>query len=141
MRIAVALALLATNAAAQERPAVGPERPFQLAPRIENLSEWRGHLLARLRRDIEVTADPALSALLDELLRLLPAPRGGRAAGMASLADIAVPLRLKTEAGTMSFLSTTTVFGTPVDVTVSELAIESFFPMDAATTALLRANG
>ncbi len=50
-----------------------------------------------------------------------------------------VPLQFATEAGPLSFLSTTTVFGTPVDVTLSEIAVESFFPADAATAETLRA--
>ena len=43
-----------------------------------------------------------------------------------------------TEAGTLAFFSTTTVFGTPVDITLSELALEAFYPADAATAAALR---
>jgi hypothetical protein len=49
-----------------------------------------------------------------------------------------VPLRLRTEAATLSFISTTTVFGTPIDVTLSEIALETFFPADAETAAALR---
>ena len=55
-----------------------------------------------------------------------------------SLASVAVPLRLHTKHGTLSLISTTMVFGTPVDVTLSELAIEAFFPADAATADLLQ---
>ena len=50
-----------------------------------------------------------------------------------------IPFRLKTPQGILSFLSTTTVFGTPVDITLSELALEVFFPADAATADALRA--
>lgn len=110
-----------------------------LAPRIANLAEWRSHLLARLRRQIEVTADPALEKLLDEL-RGYPMPGGketGAPVAETDYAGVFVPLRLVTEHGTLSFLSTTTIFGTPVDITLSELAIESFFPADAATAKLL----
>ncbi len=109
--------------------------PEGIAPRVANLSEWRAHLLERLRRQAEQTADPALLALLAEL-RGYPggAPlRVDHAAGA-----VAVPLRLRTEAGELAFLSTTTVFGTPVDVTLAELAIESFLPADEATTRALR---
>lgn len=116
--------------------------PEGLAPRIANLPEWRAHILERLRCQAEQTADPALLALLAEL-RGMPggAPlRVDHAAGA-----VAVPLRLRVPAGgegsgpaVLSFLSTTTVFGTPVDVTLSELAIEAFLPADAATAAALR---
>jgi transcriptional regulator with XRE-family HTH domain len=109
--------------------------PEGIAPRVLNLAEWRAHILERLRRQAEQTADPALLALLSEL-RGYPggAPlRVDHAAGA-----VAVPLRLRTELGELAFLGTTTVFGTPVDVTLSELAIEAFLPADAATAAALR---
>jgi transcriptional regulator with XRE-family HTH domain len=116
--------------------------PRGLAPRIVNLAEWRSHLLARLRRQVDVSADPVLAELLDEL-SAYPAPRVDKrhAAGDTDYAGVAVPFRLATEDGTLSFLSTTTVFVTPVDITLSELALESFFPADAATSeALTRAQ-
>jgi transcriptional regulator with XRE-family HTH domain len=112
--------------------------PAGLAPRIANLVEWRSHLLARLRRQIEVTADPVLEALLDELCGY-PAPgESDENGGAGEYAGVAVPFRLATEQGVLSFISATTIFGTPVDVTLSELALESFFPADAATANILR---
>ena len=77
--------------------------------------------------------------LLDEL-RAYPVPFSsqGRFDKEDRKMDIVVPLRLMTEHGTLSFISTTMVFGTPVDVTSSELAIESFFPADAGTANALR---
>ncbi|WP_149538169.1 MmyB family transcriptional regulator [Siccirubricoccus phaeus] len=110
--------------------------PEGLAPRIRNLAEWRAHLLARLRRQVELSADPALAALLEELRRL-PAPRE-KPPEVAAEA-IAVPLRLAVPGGAvLELLSTTTVFGTPVDVTLSELAVEAFLPADAVTAAALQ---
>lgn len=113
--------------------------PQGLAPRIANLSEWRAHVLERLRQQIEATADPALEALHAEL-DALPAPDGhhDEAGEEAEYAGVVVPMRLRTPAGLLSFFSTTTVFGTPVDVTLSELAIEAFFPADRATAEALR---
>lgn len=109
--------------------------PAGLAPRIRNLSEWRAHLLERLRHQAALTADPALASLLAEL-RAYPAPLE---TGAADHAAIAVPLRLAVEGhGTLCFLSTTTVFGTPVDITLSELFVEAFLPADAATAKALR---
>ena len=112
--------------------------PDGLAPRIVNLGQWRAHLLARLRRQIEVSADTVLIALLEELSSY-PAPQPpARSADMDGVNAFVVPMRLATPAGVLSFISTTTVFGTPIDVTLSELALESFFPADAATAAALR---
>ncbi len=113
--------------------------PKGLAPRIANLAEWRTHLLARLRQQIAATADATLAALLEEL-RLYPehSARAARPPSGRDYAGIAVPLELVTEEGTLAFLSTTTVFGTPVDVTLAELAVEAFFPADAGTARALR---
>lgn len=113
--------------------------PDGLAPRIGNLAQWREQLFARLRRQIELSADAALVDLLEEL-RTYPVPihSDGRFDKEDGKMDIVVPLRLMTEHGTLSFISTTMVFGTPIDVTSSELAIESFFPADAGTANALR---
>ena len=110
--------------------------PDGMAPRIVNLSEWRSHLLARLRRQIDVSADATLADLLRELTEY-PAPAHTAESAPESV-PFAVPLQLATDAGVLSFISTITVFGTPVDVTLSELALESFFPADPATAAALR---
>ncbi|HEU0176619.1 MAG TPA: helix-turn-helix transcriptional regulator [Blastocatellia bacterium] len=109
--------------------------PAGLSSRIANLSQWRSHLLSRLRRQIEVNADPVLEELLDELSGY-PAP-GEVAGDNEEYSGVVVPFRLATEQGVLSFISTTTIFGTPVDITLSELAVESFFPADAATAYTL----
>lgn len=111
--------------------------PGGLAPRIDNLGEWRAHLLDRLRRQIDATADPALAALERELSSYSAEP-GRVAPGCDPASQIAVPMRVRMNGETLSFISTVTVFGTPLDVTLSELAIESFFPADAATGEFLR---
>nr|WP_179712294.1 helix-turn-helix transcriptional regulator [Paraburkholderia bryophila] len=113
--------------------------PDGIAGSIVNWHAWREHALTRLQRQIEVSGDGTLSALRDELAAY-PAPPGAEAAehDSAAVNQIAVPLRLRTPIGELSFFSTTTVFGTPVDVTLSELAIEAFFPADQQTAAALR---
>jgi transcriptional regulator with XRE-family HTH domain len=112
--------------------------PAGLAPRIANLREWREHVISRLRRQIELSGDSMLHDLLEEI-RDYPLPRHpGAPRPSQGIDSIAVPFRLATIDGTLSFLSTTTVFGTPVDVTLSEIAIESFFPADAETAAIMR---
>jgi transcriptional regulator with XRE-family HTH domain len=104
--------------------------PAGMAPRIGNLAEWRTHVLHRLDHQASATADPILRALHGEL----SAYPGGLSA--AEPGSLVVPLRL----GALSFFSLTSVFGTPLDVTLSELAIESFLPADAATAAALHAG-
>ena len=113
--------------------------PQGIAASIVNWHAWREHVLARLQRQIDVSGDDTLSALRDELAGY-PAPpdAGAMTPDDTGLSQIAVPLRLRTPLGVLSFFSTTTVFGTPVDVTLSELAIEAFFPADLQTAAALR---
>lgn len=110
--------------------------PEGVAPRIANLGQWRAHLLHRLRQQVEATGDPVLDALLQELLGY-PAPDDGGDDGHDP-SNYIVPMRMRSEVGELSFISTTTVFGTPVEVSLSELAIESFFPADAKTANVLR---
>jgi transcriptional regulator with XRE-family HTH domain len=114
-------------------------RPDGLLPQIVNARQWRAHLLERLERQIELSGDRVLIDLLDEM-RSYPVPGGTarRTAPGVDLAGIAVPFRLRTEHGVLTFLSTTTIFGTPLDITLSELAIESFFPADAETAETMR---
>jgi transcriptional regulator with XRE-family HTH domain len=114
--------------------------PDGLAPRIVNLAQWRQHLLERLRRQIDLSADPVLADLFEEL-RKYPAPTqpGRPSSGSGGdFAGIVVPFRLLADGIVLSFFSTTTVFGTPLDITLSELALEAFFPADAATAEALR---
>ena len=110
--------------------------PTGLAPRIRNLDQWRAHLLHRLRQQIDASHDPQLIALLREL-QALPTPDGTQDGGTAS--SIAVPLQLEVDGHVLSMLSTTTVFGTPVDITLAELAMEAFVPADTPTAERLRA--
>ncbi|GIF71659.1 transcriptional regulator [Asanoa siamensis] len=102
--------------------------PDGMAPRIGNLPEWRAHLLDRLRRQAAATND---STLYDLHAELSGYPGGG--AEVVTGPSVVVPLRYRE----LSFLSTTTLFGTPLDVTVAGLAVESFFPADAATARAL----
>ena len=106
--------------------------PDGMAPRIANLPEWRAHLLARLHRQAEATGDHRLISLHEELSAY---PGGlGRPPGPA---EVVVPLRYRTPQTELCFLSITAVIGTPMDVTVEELAIESFYPADDQTAAAL----
>ncbi len=112
--------------------------PSGLAQHIVNYFEWQHHLIEHLERQVQVTGDALLSALVAELKEYPPPrgavrPRNGEGFGY----NVAVPLKLRTPAGELSFMSVTTVFGTPIEITLEELAIESFFPADEATTLFL----
>ena len=108
--------------------------PEGLAPRTVNLGEWAAHLLERLHRQCEATADPELIKLYNDL-RSYPLP--SRAAPV-SADNVAIPFKLRHNGEVLSFISTTMVFGTPVDVTLSELALETFFPADELTARRLK---
>lgn len=106
--------------------------PEGLAPRIVNRAAWSGHLLTRLRRDAFATGDAVLADLWRELAAYAPDAEAHEAEG------IVLPLMLRGDDGrTLSFISTITNFGTPADVTLAELSLETFFPADAETRAAL----
>ncbi|WP_158886059.1 helix-turn-helix domain-containing protein [Amycolatopsis anabasis] len=113
--------------------------PDGMAPHIVNLGEWRAHLLGRLRRQVAVTADPELAELLDEL-RGYPCDQPVPEVEIPGPGDIVIPLRIRRGDTELAFFSTVATFGTPVDVTVAELVIESFFPADEVTAEHLRAR-
>jgi transcriptional regulator with XRE-family HTH domain len=110
--------------------------PDGLAPQILNLDQWRSHVLDRLARQAIQTGDPALRALHEELSAL---PGGADPYAHEQLADLFVPLRLRVGGVELTFLSTVTTFGTATDITLAELAVEAFFPADAATADFMRA--
>lgn len=111
--------------------------PGGLAPHILDLADWRDHLMERLGRITQNVSDPGLTALVEEL-KAYPVPPRKRAASLPDPAAIAVPLRIRLGGEVLSFITTITVFGTPLDVTLSELAVETFFAADAETAAFLR---
>jgi transcriptional regulator with XRE-family HTH domain len=111
--------------------------PDGMASRIVNLGEWRAHLFGRLRRQIALTADPGLAELYQEL-RAYPCDQPEPDVEVPGPGDVVVPLRFRLDGRELSFLSIMASFGTPLDVTVSELAIESFFPADPGTASALR---
>jgi transcriptional regulator with XRE-family HTH domain len=108
--------------------------PDGLASRIENFDEYADHLLSRLQHQVSVSADPDLVELLEEMRGYV-----GRRHPIAHIApsQVLLPIRVRLGDQVLSLMSTITVFGTPVDITLAELAIETFFPADAATAALL----
>jgi transcriptional regulator with XRE-family HTH domain len=114
--------------------------PDGLGGRLVNLGEVRARLLSGLRRQAEATGDPVLSDLYEELRgyrRDQPVPD----VRQPTAGEIVLPLRIRHGANELALISTTTVFGRPLDVTVAELAIESFYPADEATAKILRTLG
>lgn len=124
------------------RPPVNAVRlvlhPLGMGPRIVNFIEWRAHTVTLLRQQIETSGDPMIRALLAEVMAY-PAPSCGMALATSDGPQrYATPLQIVTRLGTVSFLNTTTIFGTPTDVTLSELALEMLFPADETTIAIVK---
>jgi transcriptional regulator with XRE-family HTH domain len=116
-----------------EQPANGMRialHPQGMAPRTINFDDWSAHLLHRVRRQIALTADPALERLYAELRSY---PNVNPDPPHSVEAEIVVPLRLRDPAGELAFFTTVSTFGTAADVTLSELAIEAFYPANAGT--------
>ncbi|WP_329268861.1 helix-turn-helix domain-containing protein [Streptomyces sp. NBC_01451] len=123
--------------------------PEGLAPRIRNLPEWRGHLLAQMERQIALHRSDPLRALYEEVAAYpVPEPRESpvdRTAGSGSVSDsdsastfaFALPMRIEHEGRVLSFVSSISTFNTPMDITVAELAIETLLPADPATVKYL----
>lgn len=113
--------------------------PAGLAPRIANLNQWRAHLFARLQQQIGATGDASLAQLLQELKAYPDQPEGQGQRLAGEHPGVLMPFLVHTPAGLLHLISTTTVFGSPADITLQELALETFFPGDAATAQALRA--
>lgn len=112
--------------------------PSGLAPHIANIGEWRGHLLQRMRRIVEITGDAEIAELYQEV-RDYPCDQPVPQVELPGPGEIIVPLRLRHGDLELRFFCTIATFGTPLDVTLSELAIESFFPADPQTADFVRA--
>ncbi len=112
--------------------------PRGLAPLMVNLGDWHAHWLARLERQLAVTGDAELAALIDEIAGYpVPEPERDPASGIGS-SDILGPVRMHGPGGgELSFFGMFATFDTPFEVTTSELAIELLFPADRATAELL----
>jgi transcriptional regulator with XRE-family HTH domain len=101
-----------------------------LAPHIMNFTDYATHIINRLRRTIDHQPDATLQALLDEFGHLA-SPQPEQHPG------VLLPLELRTSRGVIRMFSTITSFGSPHDVTLAELAIETFYPADDQSRSLL----
>ncbi|MFD7912306.1 helix-turn-helix domain-containing protein [Streptomyces sp. NPDC059752] len=116
--------------------------PEGLAPRIHNLKEWRGHLLAQMERQIALARSEPLRALYEEVSAYPVAERpGGDGVPEEPTAYIALPLVIEHDGHLLTFVSSIATFNTPMDVTVAELAIETMLPADPATVKYLHSLG
>lgn len=111
--------------------------PDGLAPYITNFAEFSDHMLTRLHRQAILSQDATLAALYEEVCGY-PNVATGPSVAHDESSLLFVPLRLSTDEGELSFFSTIATFGTALDVTLAELSIESFYPADAATAAILQ---
>jgi hypothetical protein len=112
--------------------------PAGMGPRIVNFAQWRAHSLSVLRQQIETGADPVVQRLHAEIAAYPVPPNSEPLGGFEARQHLATPLRIATRLGTVSFLNTVTVFGTPNDVTLAELALEMLFPADTKTIEIAR---
>jgi transcriptional regulator with XRE-family HTH domain len=115
-----------------------------LAPLIANYWQWRAHMLSKLARQVLLSNDAALAGLHHDLTAYPPPPEAGPdnsgdSIDSAVAGGFAVPFQLRTPNGVLSFFSSTTVFGTPIEVTLSEISLECFYPADPVTAAILHA--
>ncbi len=120
------------------RLALTPDPPD--APiRMVNFTEVRTYLLERLLRQVRATGDPVLRALYDEVSAYPVAAADSPCPAPIPVGPFAVPLRIATPAGELRLFSTMVTFGAPADVTLAELAVELFYPLDDHTASALRA--
>jgi hypothetical protein len=105
---------------------------------IRPCGEWRAHGITVLRQQLETRTDPVIQALLAEVMAY-PAPRGGAAPAINEGPQrFATPLQVATRFGAVRCLNTPTIFGTPTDVTLAELALDMLFPADEPTVAIVQ---
>lgn len=109
--------------------------PDGLAPRVRNFDDYSSHLIDRLARTAAVTNDGTLAALVDELVELA----GRRAPHRRDAVSLpfALPLVIEVDGTELRLFSTIATFGSAIDVTLSELSIETFYPADDATAEVL----
>ncbi|GGL06046.1 helix-turn-helix domain-containing protein [Nocardia jinanensis] len=112
--------------------------PEGLAARLANPRQVREQLLERLARQADTTGDPRLRELHEEVSEYPAVDTGAEEAGPTDPGPFQVPIRVRTPHGELSLFGTMATFGAPADVTLSELAVELFYPLDEFTARFLR---
>jgi MmyB-like transcription regulator ligand binding domain len=101
---------------------------------IVNWDEVARHLLGREERDLGQSAPDAIGIALLAELRGYGVPDSARSAGGAlQAADLLLPIHVSKDDLELRLFSTIMTLGTPQDVTLQELRLESFFPSDATS--------
>ncbi|MPY94567.1 MAG: helix-turn-helix domain-containing protein [Acidimicrobiia bacterium] len=109
--------------------------PDGLGPHLVNFEQYATHLQQRLRRQLFMTGDAGTRALLDEIAAYPGMPHV--AAHTTGVDELVLPLRLRTRHGELAFFTTIATLGTATDVTLEELSIELFYPLDDHTREVL----
>ncbi|MFG1815085.1 hypothetical protein ACGFIF_15055 [Kribbella sp. NPDC049174] len=108
--------------------------PDGFAKRIRNLAQVRGYLLPRLARQAANTRDAELHSLYDELIAYGP----DHDDPPPDPADIALPIRIRHRGTDLCFINAITTFGTPFDITLEEIAVETYLPADTETAEFFK---
>jgi hypothetical protein len=111
--------------------------PRGFAPMVVNLADVRAVFRRRISRQLAAAPDPELTALYEELL----APEPGETAGLGAGADVVIPMILRIGEREVRLFSTITTFGTPMDITIDEIAIESYYPADTESASFFTSPG
>jgi transcriptional regulator with XRE-family HTH domain len=117
--------------------------PDGLARRTLNFDEWATYLVGQLHRAMFLTGDHELDSLIEEVSAYPDVAALGEWRASLALDEpkILVPFRVDLGGTELSMFTTLTVFGTPLDVTLAEMAVELFYPADDTSEALLRSMG
>ena len=110
--------------------------PRGFAPLIANLADVRSMFRTRIRRQLGAAADPELTRLYEELLT-----PGADEASHPVESEILIPMIIRLDGRELRLFSTITTFGTPLDITLDEVAIESYYPADAESAAYFTGSG
>ncbi|WP_432132654.1 XRE family transcriptional regulator [Streptomyces tendae] len=105
--------------------------PRGFAPLVVNLADVRAVFRSRITRQLALTHDAELAALHDELLE----PGSADASDPSVASDVLIPMVLRLGGREVRLFSTITTFGTPMDITLDEVAVESYYPADAESAA------
>ncbi|WP_020018170.1 helix-turn-helix transcriptional regulator [Promicromonospora sukumoe] len=109
--------------------------PRGLAPLVVNLADVRSVFGSRVRRQLATVPDAELTALYEELLAPGTSDASADRRSIEAESDVVIPMIIRFAGRELRLFSTITTFGTPMDITLDEVAIESYYPADDETAA------